>query len=161
MNRRTLSVLLCIVVLVSEGASAQSDVHDWRNVQNLAPGTEVWVKTAQGRITARVRRADDTTFVLYTSHQVFFATVEQEHVFNRTDVREVRLGKGSLSKLAGAAIGAGVGAGIGLGIESQQKNKIEDGHLVSILLGFFGAAIGVAVGGKAGIVKGAKIYVAP
>jgi hypothetical protein len=153
--------LLVLLLLPAGTAWAQFDLHDWNNVQNIAQGSDVWIKGGHGRCSGAFVSADDVEVRLQEWRRSFFGG-RYSHLcaVPKADVREVRFAKRALSGLAGTTIGVGVGVGIGMGVEAQYPNQREDGHLLSAVLGIIGGVAGEAIGEHTAFIHGAKIYVA-
>jgi hypothetical protein len=155
-----LKVLVLLFVSAVPGL-AQSDLHDWNNVKNIAVASDVWVKGAHGRCSGALESADDVGIRLQEWRRSFFSG-RYSHlcIVPKADVREVRFARRAWSALAGAAIGTGAGVAIGLGVEAQYPNQREDGHLLAAVTGGLGALVGEAIGERTAFIHGAKIYVA-
>ena len=151
--------VLALLFVTAGTLAAQSDLHDWNNVKNIARGSDIWIKGAHGRCSGAFESADDTELRVQEWRRSFFGG-RYSHlcIVSKPDVREVRFAKRAVSALAGTAIGVGVGVGIGLGVEAQYPNQQEDGHLLSAVLGIVGGIAGEAVGEHTAFIHGAKIY---
>jgi hypothetical protein len=163
-TKNSLLVSLASLFLLFTSAAtalAQTDLHDWNNVKNIAAGSDIWIKGQHGRCSGAFAAADDTEIRLQEWRRKFFGG-RYSHlcVVPREQVKEVRFAKRALSALAGTAIGTGVGAGIGFGVESQYPNQREDGHLLSAVLAIVGGAVGEGIGEHTAFLHGGKIYVA-
>jgi hypothetical protein len=157
-------LLLCALAAALQclPAAAQTDVHDWKNVQSVATDTELWVKTVHHSYTGNLVSVSDDELVIVRRRRVLiFIPIEHEYRFRRSQVRAVRFGRRALSQLAGAAIGVGAGVGLGLAAEATARNQREDGHLLAVALGMLGGAMGATVGEDHPFLKGKAIYVAP
>src|ERR1041385_5889326 len=159
--RSQLIRVLALIFIAAGTLLAQSDLHDWNNVKNIAPGSTIWIKGRHGRCNGAFESSDDAEIRVQEWRRSFFGG-RYSHlcVVPKADVREVRFAKRALSALAGTAIGVGVGVGIGLGVEAQYPNQREDGHLLAAVLGLVGGLAGEAVGEHTAFVHGAKIYTA-
>jgi hypothetical protein len=152
--------LIVLLIVPAAGAWAQLDVHDWSNVKNIAPGSDIWIKGAHGHCSGAYLSADDNEVRLQEwRRSLFRGRYSHLCIVPRQDVREIRFAKRAISALAGTAIGVGAGVGIGLGIEAQYPNQREDGHLAAAVFGFLGGLFGEAVGEHAAFIHGDKIYV--
>lgn len=158
MRRPKFTVLL---VLVCCAWTCRAQTGDWSKVEQLHHGEPVKLRVTVGRQVCNFVSADDSALHCEYRRSVFFVPVRHRMEFPRADVLEVRLSRQGLSTLAGAAIGAGAGAGIGAGIDAQAKDQQEEGHLVTVLLGFLGAVIGGGVGQHTDFLAGPVVYRAP
>ncbi len=163
MKYRLPSVLLLFAVLLGRlPAAAQTDLHDWKKLENVAAGTELWVKTTEGACTAQLESVNDEELRLVRHRRILFVIhADRPYRIPRAEVREVRYGHRALSQLAGAAIGVGAGAGIGAIVDARARNRVEEGHIGGVTLGFLGGILGAATGENHPFIKGKKIYVAP
>src|SRR6185369_14852806 len=131
---------LFVLFFVSVSVWAQADLHDWNNVKNIAPHSDIWVKGTHGRCSGAFVEADDAEIRLQEWRRTFFGG-RYSHLcaVPKSEVREVRFAKRAASALVGTAIGVGAGVGIGMAIEAQYPNQREDGHLLAAVLGVVGA----------------------
>jgi hypothetical protein len=136
---------------------------DWGKVQALPLDTAIRV-SASGRTTSerttvcRLTVVDSDLLRCVETRTVFFFPARREREFQRTELRSVKLSRQGLSTLAGAAVGLGAGAGIGAAIDAQAKDQVEEGHLVTVVLGFLGGVIGSGVGKHTDFVAGPTVY---
>ena len=142
-------------------ALAQAAGSDWSKVEALGQGTKIRVSATSGRTVCKVERVDSDSLRCEEVKTVFFVPVRREHEFPRRDVRVVKLSKQGVSILAGTAIGLGAGAGIGAAIDASAKDQAEEGHLVAIVMGLFGALIGAGIGEHTDFAAGPVVYRAP
>jgi hypothetical protein len=140
---------------------AQFDVHDWTNVKNIAPGSDIWIQGTHGNVSGAFESADDDAILVREWRRKPFlgGSYSRPRTIPHREVRQVRFAKRRLSAFAGAAIGAGIATGIGAGLDAQSRSN-EDRHLVTVVLGFFGGLIGEGVGEHTAFLHGAKIYAA-
>jgi len=157
---RSVAVAL-VLLLAGESSLAQTLPGDWTNVQNLPPDTAISVKTRAGaKYHGELIRVTGDSLTLASDERGTPGRTIRSRELNRQEIREVRLVAPATSMLAGAAIGAGVGAGIGAGIDATAKSK-EDRGVITIVLAFLGAGIGIAIAHHYPFVKGKRVYVAP
>jgi hypothetical protein len=164
MWRSSVSFLLAILValaLPSRPGFAQGNLVDWKNVQTLALGSGISVKTKTGKKHhGELIRVVPDFLMIEADEPAFPGRVRRQRELRREDIREVRLLASMASALAGGAIGAGLGAGIGAGLESTLRSN-EDRGLLTVTLAFLGAAVGAAIAHHHPIVNGNKIYESP
>jgi len=156
--RRTFTLLLTTAFLTT---TCLAQTGDWAAVEGLGQGTDITIKTKQGR---SYRGEVDSVAV---DHLTFWS---QERDFPgrrlvrrdiaRTDVKQVRLNHRWWSVAAGAGIGAGIGMGIGAAVDASYSSN-EDRGLLGPVLGLLGAAIGAGIAKSHPFIKGKSIYVAP
>jgi hypothetical protein len=151
-------VLACL--LAGSPAFSQSGLGDWKNVQNLDPGTQVVVKTvASGKYFGRLVNVTPDSLSINSDERGFPGRVTRRRDIRRAEVQEVRLRRQAASMLAGGAIGGAAGAAIGGAIEASAKSGEDRGVALVVLTGL-GFALGALIGRHANIVKGRRVYVA-
>lgn len=152
---------LCTVALVviATSALAQTDLHDWNNVKNIAAGTDVWIKGAHGNVSGAIESVDDGMVRLleWKRRPFIGGSYSRRRVIARSEVKQVRFAKRAVSALAGGALGVAAGAGIGAAIDAPHPNH-EDRGIAMFVLGLFGGLIGESVGEHTAFVHGEKIY---
>jgi len=158
--RRSLAAMALVCFLAGSTAYSQSGLGDWKNVQNLDPGTQVVVKTVgRDKYSGRLVNVTADSLAMDSDERGFPGRVTRRRTVRRAEVREVRLRRQGASMLAGGAIGGGAGAAIGGAIEASAKSG-EDRGVVLVVLTGLGFALGVLIGRHANIVKGRRVYVA-
>ncbi len=137
MTRQIIYSILALVILLS---SAQAQIGDWQDVQDIAANTTIFVQ-------AEHKRLMRCTFEQATDGMLFCALVyrspylrPREINFNRSEVRQVLVEYVHESNIAkGTVIGAGVGAAAGASLTHGNA----DSRLgATILLGTIGAVFG-------------------
>jgi hypothetical protein len=134
---------------------------DWTRVLATGPGTAIRVASQQGHANCTFIAADETSLTCSQTRTYFFFPVKQRLLFTKQEITAIKLSRRPLSFLAGAGIGAGVGAGLGAAVDSTAKNQADEGHIVTVLGGFFGFVIGAGVGSRLDFLAGPTIYRAP
>jgi hypothetical protein len=162
MWRRSVAFLLAILLTVTlssqRGFAQQQSLADWKNVQALTSGSGISIKTKAGKkYHGELVSVAPSSLLIEADEPAFPGRVIRQRELRREDIREVRLLAPVASILAGGAIGAGLGAGIGAGLESTARSN-EDRGLLTAILAFLGAALGVAIAHHNPIVKGKKVY---
>jgi hypothetical protein len=153
--------LLLVLLLAWQSSLAQGLPGDWTNVRNLPPDSAISVKTRAGvRYHGELISVTSDSLTLASDEPAFPGRTIQSRGLKREEIQEVRLVAPAKSMFAGAAIGAGVGAGIGVGLDSTAKSH-EDRGVITVVLAFLGAAIGLAIAHHHPFVKGKRVYVAP
>lgn len=156
--RKTFTLLLTMAFLTSACAAQTGD---WAAVEGLAPGTDISIKTRQGRnYRGEVDSVDPYQLVLWSQERAFPGRKLVRREIARADVKQVRMNHPWISMAAGAGIGAGLGIGIGAAVDAHYPSN-EDRGLLGVVLGFLGAAIGAGVAKSHPFIKGRSIYVAP
>lgn len=158
--RKVILGLLCLA-LIPTASFGQQTPGDWNNVQVLAPGSGIFLKTQAGqKYHGALVQVTGTTLRLDSDERAFPGRTRRVRDFRREDIGEVRLLAPARSALAGAALGGGIGAGLGAGLDAMPSVN-DDPHLATGILAALGAAIGGVVGRNISLVKGRRIYVAP
>jgi hypothetical protein len=153
--------VLLACLMTSSTVFCQSGLGDWRNVQNLAPETQIAVKTVSGeKYVGDLINGTADLLVISSDERSFPGRVRRRRRFRREEVREVRLWARTASLLVGGAIGGGIGAGIGGAIEASAKSN-EDRGIALFVLTMLGFALGALIGRHSHIVKGKLVYLAP
>ncbi|HST52013.1 MAG TPA: hypothetical protein VLJ61_08385 [Pyrinomonadaceae bacterium] len=132
-----------VFALAQAGAAAAQDKSargKWSDVQSIAPGAEIAVRTKDGdRLTGRFADATDEA--------VNFTHDGKRVTLTRDSIRNLKVSRGR-NRLKGALVGAGIGGGAGAGA----------GGFVVARSDHFGGAplpVGIAVGAGAGAAIGA------
>lgn len=135
-NRPVVSAVI-VVLLLAASTPAQSG--DWQAVQNLKPGTRIFVK-AQKRYSCTFDHATEEALVCKVPRPFRGPSLVS---LSRPEVREVRL-QPNLAKHGwiGAGIGAGVGAAVGASSGTGSRGAGA----------FFGALGGAMLGGLVGMI---------
>jgi hypothetical protein len=108
-------------------------------------GSGISVKTKTGKkYHGELVSVAPSSLLIEADEPAFPGRVMRQRELCREDIREVRLLAPVASILAGGAMGAGLGAGIGAGVESTARSN-EDRGLLTAILAFLGAALGVAI----------------
>jgi hypothetical protein len=134
---------------------------DWSKVQAIPLDTAIRVSASGKTTVCRLTFVDQDLLRCVETQTLFFFPIRNDHEFQRTEVRSVKLSRQGLSTLAGAAIGAGAGAGIGAAIDAQAKDQAEEGHLLTVLFALFGGLFGSGIGKHTDFTAGPTIYRAP
>lgn len=156
--RSFVTLFLAVSLLVSS-ATAQSG--DWAAVEGLASGTDVSVKTKQGKkYQGEVDSANSERLIIWSQERDFPGRKIVRREVARAEIKQIKLNHRLTSIAAGAAIGAGIGVGIGAAVDSQYSSN-EDRGLLGVVLGLLGAAIGAGIAKSHPFLKGKTIYLAP
>lgn len=152
-------VLLCAMLPAQRGWGQPGT--NWDRVKQVGPGTSVRVKV-DGRRSTRcdVTAVDDDQLACSARQSIFFVPVTRRFVFQRAQVREVRLTNGLGSGLVGAGVGIGVGVGAGFGLENA-ATRAEDPNVLPVVMGLLGGLLGAVVGRATDVVGGPTIYRVP
>jgi hypothetical protein len=157
---RCIAAIVLACLLAGSTAFAQSGLGDWKNVQNLDPGTQVVVKTvAREKYFGRLVDVTADSLSINSDERGFPGRVTRRRAIRRAEVKEVRLRRQGASILVGGAMGAGVGAGIGGAIEASAKSGEDRGVALVVLTGL-GLGLGALIGLHANILSGKRVYVA-
>ena len=157
--RKLLTIFIVLSFVIE--SQARTPLDDWNRVRALAPGSELFVKTADGtKYKGALSCATDRELILYAYQHGVFRRDRYRVVLPRADVLEVRMLARELSGLVGAGIGAGAGAALGAGLGSATARNHEFRSLSAVTLAFLGSAVGMAIGRATAFIKGARIYVA-
>jgi hypothetical protein len=159
--RHSGSLALLVAVMCPSGW-AQKNINDWKNVEALAPGSGIWVRTIAGRkYHGELVSVTDEKLSLSSDEPRFPGRTLILREVPRERVKEVRRRSQWISVAVGAAIGGGLGAGIGAGIDASARKPNDDPHLATALFATLGSAIGSAVSSHATLIKGKTVYRAP
>lgn len=109
----------------------------------------------------RFLKADGESLTCSEHRTVFFIPRRTTLHVQRTEVQSIKRSRRSVSILAGGLIGAGAGAGIGAAIDASAQNQADEGHLVTITLGFLAGFLGLGIGEHTDFAAGPTIYQAP
>jgi hypothetical protein len=159
MRTKLFALLTALAIALSQAGAAAAqnkNAHgDWSDVQSIAPGAEIAVRTKDGdRLTGRF--ADATTDALNFTHDGKRVTLTRE------SVRSVKISRGK-KRLTGALVGAGFGGGVGLGAGGYLVAH-DSNYGGNALAGFslLGAGIGAGIGAAFGFGKNYdSVYEAP
>ncbi len=153
------SIIFIFLLALTLSSAAQTG--DWAAVEGLVWGTDISVKTKQGKkLQGSFESASPNRIVVEANERAFPGRKVVRREIGRDEVKEVRLNRRGASALAGAAIGLGVGIGIGVAVDAPYPNH-EDRGLIAGTLGALGGLIGAGIGKTHPSVKGKLIYVAP
>src|ERR1035441_4473956 len=134
---------------------------NWDRVKAVDPGTPIRLQGESGRrVFCDVLQVDDTQLICSRSRRILFFPMSDRMVYQRKQVREVRLTRRLLSSVVGAGIGVGAGVGVGYGLENQ-ATRAEDPGLLQFTFGLLGGLVGEAVGQGTDFLGGPVIYRAP
>ncbi len=148
-----LIVALCLAVRLNAQANT-----GWESVKRVPAGELIRIRSSHRITVCNFEHADDESLVCSARRTRFFIPVHSEQVFRRPDVQSVRISRRGLSTLTGTVAGLGAGAGIGAAIDASAKNQVEEGHIVTVLFGFFGGLIGSGIGHHTDFLAGPVIY---
>ncbi len=135
LKRRIISSMLVALLF---GSRAQAQTGDWQAVQNLRPGTRIFVK-AQHHILCVFEAATDSELVCKPLR--FLRLGPADSRFDRQGVREIRRAP---NHAEAGWIGAGIGAGVGAAVGASTGTTPRSGSVIVLTLG--GAMIGCVVG---------------
>jgi hypothetical protein len=143
MTRRLLHILLpALVAATLAPAQPGKPIANWANLSQLAPGSEIRVTLATGRILRGfVQRVTPESLAIN-------ATTSQE-TLPAQDVRRVALkkpGHRGRNTLAGLAIGTGAGLAIGAGMDSKVSPGDWFPNFGKAVLSPTGALLGTVIG---------------
>ena len=156
--KRFVSVVLCVVSLIS---SAAAQPHDWSAVQRLAYGRDIWIETRQGeKYHGNLVTVGDNEIVIWSDEPDFPGRRLVERSIRRDDVKCVRLNHRVWSQIVGAAIGLGAGVAIGAAIDAHARSN-EDNGVVGVVMGLLMGTGGAAIGKSHPFIRGKVIYQAP
>jgi hypothetical protein len=138
-----LSALVIALANAGVAAAQNRNAHgNWSDVQSIAPGAEIAVRTKDGdRLTGR--------FADSTGEAINFTRDGKRVTLTRESIRSVKISRGR-NRLKGALVGAGIGGGAGAGA----------GGFVVAHSDHFGGTplpVGIAVGAGAGAAIGAAL----
>jgi hypothetical protein len=154
--------LVLLLAVMCQSGWAQKNINDWKNVEALAPGSGIWVRTITGRkYHGELVSVTDEKLALSSDEPRFPGRTVILREVRRENVKEVRRRSEWISVAVGTAIGGGIGAGIGAGIDASARKPNDDPHLATALFATLGSAIGSAVSSHATLIKGRTIYRAP
>ncbi len=156
MHARTL-IASFILLAVSTQVFPQAG-SGWTNVQRLPAGQLIRVRFQHHVTICGFNSADDEELICTQKRTVFFVPVRSVIRLRRADVQSVRISRHAASTALGAAIGVGAGAGIGAAIDDSAKNKVEEGHLMAVVMGLLGGPIGAGIGSHNDFLSGPLIY---
>jgi hypothetical protein len=142
-------------------AQGQAIPGDWTQVQALAIGTTISVRTRAGaKCQGELVGVTPDSIAIDSDEPTFAGRRVHHREFKRENIREIRLLKPVTSVLAGAGIGAGIGAAVGISIDAGAK---VNGYRVplALLITGLGAVVGAALAHHDPFIKGNKIYAAP
>jgi len=113
----------------------------WTAVEAIKAGTIVHVFGTSHSTVCNLAKVDDSSLTCTG------VGTSQGEVFQKADIKKIKLPHRGRSTLVGLAIGAGVGAGVGAGIGSGQGNGgsigISKGQFTEILVGIGAVAFGL------------------
>jgi hypothetical protein len=148
MNTKIFSVLLVVVMLLSQSAVAlaQGTTNQWSAVQAVAVDERLIVKQKDGhKIEGRMIEASDTNLTLSRSGKVVN--------ISRDSIRQIHHSLGKAAKGKWAAIGAGLGAGGGAGIGAMKHSSESDDSEIYVVMGLM---LGAGAGAVTGLLIGAN-----
>jgi len=154
--------LALLLAVTCQSGWAQKNISDWENVEALAPGSGIWVRTIAGK-----KYHGELVSV---THEKLALDSDEPRIPGRTSilrevprekVREVRRRSQWISVAVGTVIGGSIGAGIGAAIDASARKPNDDPHLATGLFATLGGGIGAAVSSHATLIRGKTIYRAP
>jgi len=137
----SLAVIPCLNLTVK--AQAPAGPSGWARVQGLPANTEVHLQTDKQKTNCAVGSVTDD--------QLTCSSV----IYQRTEIKSVKLPRKGTSTVGGLLIGAGAGAGIGAGIGSA-INSSDKGSYVHVS-GGKSAGVGAGIGAIIGVGIGALV----
>ena len=154
-------LLLLLFTIGWVGAAWGQAGANWDRVKAVDAGTAIRVKGERGRpFACELVQVDDAQLTCSKTRTILFFPVTVRRVFQRGEVREVRLTRRLLSGLGGAAIGIGAGVGLGYALENQATRN-EDPGLLQFVFGLLGGVVGEAIGQGSDFLGGPVIYRVP
>ena len=154
----TLRTTLFLMTAFSLAPTALAQTKDWQAVKNLAPGTKISVHSNRHRFrdTCLFQRAtDNQLFCEWELHGLTSILIPPDVIYQRKEVREVRLEHRNVSNMAmGAAVGGGIGAAAGA---AKGGGPLTRGG-GALLIGSIGALVGGTMGKEFPILHGKVIY---
>ncbi len=137
-RRREIISSLLVVLLLGSTAQAKKKIDDWQAVQNLKPGSHVYVK-AQHNHACSVEVVTEHELVCEEPRHRSFGTITL--TIPRPAIREVRT---LPNQAKDAWIGAGIGAGAGAVVAGTNSRDYPGFH--AFIGGLSGAGAGALVG---------------
>ena len=160
-STRKLATLTFLCLLSLQSVVAQTGPGDWTNVQNLEIGSDICLKTKQGRkLQGRLDSVSGEKLSLWSSERDFPGRITVRREVPREYVKEIRMNHRAVSVVAGAAIGLGIGVAAGAIVDSQARSR-EDNGILGATLGLFGGLAGAAIGRTFPFIKGKRVYYVP
>jgi len=160
----SLSTLVCLPAY-TQGAAAPASTplagSNWARVQALPPHTGVHLTTDHGGHTCHVYTVTDDSLTCEAGGR------KAGRVFQRGEIRHIKLTHYVRSTLAGAGLGFGLGAIAGgiTGEKESCKSKpcfdIVGPGAVAVVFGVGSMLVGAAIGGPTDFARGSSIYVRP
>jgi hypothetical protein len=171
MHRLSAVLLLSYLPLTSFTAEAQQTSapqppagSNWSRVEALPPHTGLHLTTDHGGHSCRVFAVNDDTLTCEGSGRT------AGRVFQRAEIRHIKLTHYVRSTLVGAGVGAGIGA-ISGGIAGRSHCTASGGFNfcgigigaggVAAIFGVGAGVLGAAIGGPTDFARGSSIYVRP
>lgn len=143
------NMLLCMVLAPGLGAAAQQPTQpapaagaNWQHVQALPVGASIQVEAGKSHANCKLKSVDADTLT---------CTQKKDIVFERAEIKSIKIPRREHSALIGMAIGAGAGAIVGAA--SGRNGSFVPRGLGAIILGVPGAPIGAAIGGLTDFAK--------
>lgn len=147
--RKAIFALLLVELFVpasfAVAQQATTSPMGWAAVEAMNAGTTVHVVGRSHSVTCKVGKVDDSSLTCMG------AGANQGEVFQKADIRKIKLPRRSASTLVGLAIGAGAGAGIGAGVGVSQGTSNSNSSFVktswvagvgAVVFGLIGALVG-------------------
>ena len=150
MPMRTILFAILTPMLVTSAllnASAQAAAapppagSNWQNVQALPAGTSVEVQASKRHLACTLTAVDADTLACDRNYRFTI----QKVVFQRAEIRTVKLTRRGRSAIFGAVIGAGAGAVAG-GIQGAHSNYFAVHSAFATIYAFAGAFAGAPIG---------------
>jgi hypothetical protein len=137
MRKRILYPILALVMFVS---SAQAQIGDWQDVEDLPPDTVISVQTGY-RYPVRCMFEYATDRILFCAVAYRSRLIEPHEMrLDRSEISQVSFDNGERNTAKGALIGGGIGAAIGASPDPGRSGYTRLGG--AVLLGLIGGAVG-------------------
>ncbi len=150
-------LIVAVVICASLRVDAQANA-GWESVKRIPAGELIRVRSPHRFAVCNFEQADDERLVCSQQRKHLFIPVRSTQIFRRADIQSVRLSRQGVSTVAGTMIGLGAGAGIGAAIDASAKNQVEEGHLMTVVLGFLGGIVGTGIGHHTDFLAGPIVY---
>jgi hypothetical protein len=132
---------VCLLGLITPLLAQQSRRGDWSQVASLTTNQGIELHPFRG---SRLRGR----FLAATPQTISLDLQSGQRTFNRTDVRLIKVRRGS-ARIRNAGFGALIGGGIAGGVSAAALHRDFDdglGAAITVLLTMIGAGVGFAVG---------------
>jgi hypothetical protein len=152
-------IFLSLALGVALSAHAQPPIQppagsNWQHVQALPPGTAIQVQTRTSNAKCALKSVDADSLTCIHGKDL---------VFQRSEIRSIKIPRRGRSALVGLAIGGGAGAGIGAAVTASKGGWFSGAGWDAIgaaILGTVGGAIGAGIGAATDFTH-STVYKAP